>query len=62
MHSGSYGFRKALDKCLKSRASEDPLTSNMVNGFKQCWTLNDNAFTIFIDQCEGNEVQKRLSY
>ena len=25
-----------LDKCLESRVSEDPLTSNMVNGPKLC--------------------------
>ena len=37
MDSGNYGFRKALlDKCLKSRVSEDPSTSNIANGIKQC--------------------------
>ena len=36
MYFLNYGFRKALlDKCLKSRVSEDPWTSNMVNGIKQ---------------------------
>ena len=31
----NYGFRKTLlDKCLKSRISEERLTSNMVNGIK----------------------------
>ena len=28
--------KKLLDKCLESRISEDPSTSNMVNGIKQC--------------------------
>ena len=36
MYFLNYGFRKALlGKCLKSRVSEDPWTSNMVNGIKQ---------------------------
>ena len=51
----NYGFQKILlDKCLKSDVSEDPSTSNMVNGIRQCWYLNDTTFTMFIDQCEGN--------
>ena len=37
MSFGNYGIRKTLlDKCLESRISEDPSTSNMVNGIKQC--------------------------
>ena len=40
-----------LDKRLKSIVLEDPLTSNMVNGRKHCWNLNDSTFTIFIDPC-----------
>ena len=36
MYFGIYGFEKTLlDKCLKSRVSGDPSTSNMVNGIKQ---------------------------
>ena len=50
-----------LDKCLESRVSEDPLTSNMVNGPKLCWNLNDSTFTVFIDACEGNLVGESLS-
>ena len=51
------GLRKiCLDKCLKSPLSEDPLTSNMVNGPKHCWNLNESTFTIFIDHCQGNSV------
>ena len=30
-----------LDKCLKSLVSEDPSTSNMVNGAKHCSKLNE---------------------
>ena len=41
--------KKFLDKCVKSRVSEDPSTSNMVNGIKQCWYGNDTTFTMFID-------------
>ena len=33
----NYGLRKTwLDKCLKTLASDDPSTSNMVNGTKHC--------------------------
>ena len=39
----------------------DPLTSNMVNGPKHCWNLNQSNFTIFIDLCEGNQGWKSLS-
>ena len=45
MYFGNYGFRKTLlDKCLKSRVSEDSSTSNMVNGIKQCWNLKWHHF------------------
>ena len=37
MYFGNYGFRKTLlDKYLKRPVSEDPLTSNRLNGIKQC--------------------------
>ena len=37
MYFQKYGLQKMwLDKCLKSPVSEDPLTSNMVNGPKHC--------------------------
>ena len=50
-----YGLRKTwLDKCVKSLASENPLTGNVVNGPKHCFDLNDSTFTIFIDHCEGH--------
>ena len=58
----TYGLRKTwLDKCLKSPVSEDPLTSNMVNGPKHCWNLNDGTFTIFIDPLEGKSGWKIVS-
>ena len=37
MHFPTYVLRKTwLDKCLQSPLSEDPLTSNMLNGPKHC--------------------------
>ena len=50
-----------LYKCLKSSISEDPSKSNIVNAPKHCWNLIESAFTIFIEQCEGNPVGKNLS-
>ena len=50
------------DKCLKSRGSEDPLTSNMVNVQKHSWNLRHTAFIIFLDNFQGNNwVGKTLS-
>ena len=49
-----------LDKCLKTPVSEDPWTSNMVNGPKIFSKLNDTTFTIFTDACEGNSGCKSL--
>ena len=49
MDCGNYGLRKTwLDNCLKSLVSNDPSTSNMVNGANHCWNLNDSSFTVFI--------------
>ena len=62
MYFRNYAFRKTLlDKCLKSRVSEDPSTYYMENGIKKCRYLNDTDFTIFINNSESNRVQKRLS-
>ena len=37
MYFRKYGLQKTwLDKCLKGLFSEDPLTSNLVNGPKHC--------------------------
>ena len=62
MYSWAYGLRKMwLDKCLKSPVSEDPSTSNMVNGAKHCWNLNESTFTVFIHPCAGKSGWKCLS-
>ena len=54
MYLRNYGLRKRwLDKCLKIPLSEDHLTSNVVNGSKHCFHVNDSTFTIFIDYCEA---------
>ena len=37
----------------KSRFKE-PLTGNIVNGFKHCCDLNHSTVTIFSDHVEGN--------
>ena len=58
----TYGRRNTwLDKSLKTPVSEDPWTSNMVNGPKHGWNLNYSTITIFIDPCEGNSSWKSLS-
>ena len=50
-----------LDECLKSLVSEEPLTSNMVNGCKHWWNLHGSTLPISIDHCEENSVKKSLS-
>ena len=42
------------DKFLKSRLSDDPLTSNMVNVRKHCSNLHHSIFIIFIYNCQVN--------
>ena len=62
MYFWADGIRKRwLDKCLKSLDSDYPSTSNMGNGIKHCWNLNNSTFTIFIDPCEEYESWKGLS-
>ena len=62
MYVWTYGLRKPmLDDCLKSPVSDDPSTSNMVNGPKPCWNLKDSASTIFIYHCEGSSAGEILS-
>ena len=59
MYFRKYWLRKTwLDKCLKSPASEDPLTSDMANASKHCWNPNDSTVAIFINQCAGSYVGK----
>ena len=43
-----------LDICPKSPLSKDPLTANMVNGFKHCCNLDNSTVTIFTDHFGGN--------
>ena len=49
-----------LDKCLKSRVSEDPKTVNMANWSKQSKNLNDSTLTKFINHSEGSCIGKSL--
>ena len=44
---------KNIDICAKSPVSKDPLTGNMVNGFKHCCHVNDRTVAIFSDHFEG---------
>ena len=60
MYFKNYGLQiTCIDKFLKSSTSEDPSTSNMVNGPKHCWNLRDSTFIIFIDKCKRNWVGKK---
>ena len=62
MYFWFYGrWKNWLDKCLKSPVSEDPSTSNMVNGSNRCGNLSGSIFIIFIDPCETNSGLKSLS-
>ena len=47
-----------LDKCLKTRVSDDPYTDNMANGLKHCCNLNGSTFAIFIKHFVGRWVGK----
>ena len=59
MYWQNYGLRKVwLDRCLKSLVSDDLTTSHTVNGAKDCLNLYDSNLIIFIDQCEGNRIEK----
>ena len=61
MYFRNYGLPKTwLDQCLKSRASEDPTKSDMVNAPKHCSNLRDTSFTIFINHWEVNCLTKSL--
>ena len=61
MYFWTYGHRKTfLNKCLKGLVSDNPWTSNMGNGPKHCWNLNNKTFTIFIGPCEENSGLKSL--
>ena len=61
MYFQNYGLPKRwFDKCLKNPVSEDPSTSNMVNGPKHCRHLDDGTFTKFINHYEHYSVRKTL--
>ena len=50
--------KTCLDKCLKAPVSENPLTGDMVSGQKHGFNINQSAFIILSDHCEGNGVAK----
>ena len=53
MYFWTYGLQKWwLDECLKSNLLEDSSTTNIVNGPKHWWSLDDSTVKIFIDPCE----------
>ena len=59
MYFRNLGLQKpSLDKCLKSRVSENASTDNVTNGLKHCCNLNDHNFTIFINQCKTIPLEK----
>ena len=49
-------LKTCLDKCVKGPVWEDPSTCAMVNGPKHWLNLNESAFIILSDNCEGNLV------
>ena len=53
MYYGKSRHRKKwLEKCLKSRVSQDPQTNNMGKGPKNFCNLNGSTFEIFINDFE----------
>ena len=54
MYLQNYWPRKrCLDKSLTGPVLEDFLTGDMVNGPKHRFNINEGAFTILSDHCEG---------
>ena len=49
-------LKSSLDKSLKSRVSENPLASNMVNVPKPCWNLDQRSYIILIGRFQVNWV------
>ena len=61
MYFRKYLLRKTwLDKCLKSRVSENPYTDNAANVSKHCCNRNGSSFIIFINHCQGSCIGKCL--
>ena len=52
--------KRLSDKCLKSPASEDISTSNILNVSKLWW--QHFSFSLFIDHCQVNWVGKSLCF
>ena len=50
--------KTCLDNCLKTPLWEDLSRGDMVNGAKHWFSLDESAFIILSDQCEGNWVPK----
>ena len=60
MYFWKYRLRKTwLNKFLKSSVSGDRSPGNMANGLKRCCNLNDSPFTIFINHCGHNYIEKK---
>ena len=60
MYFRNYRHQKTcLDKCLKSRVSEDLWKGSMVNRSKHCCNLNDSTFAVFVDHSEGKLSWKK---
>ena len=62
MYFWTCGLQKTrFDKCVKSPFSEDPSTSNIVNGKKDFSKLNYSTFKLFIAAFERSSSWKSLS-
>ena len=61
MYFRIYWLQKTcVDKCLKSRISDDHSTNNLENSSKHCCNMNDSTFTMLINHCKGNSIRKSL--
>ena len=59
MYFRTYRLPKTwLDKWLKGCVSEDPQRDNAAKVLKNCWSLNESTFTIFINHWEGVALEK----
>ena len=59
MYFPKYRLQKTwLDKCLKSRVSEESWTENMENWSKQCSNVNDSTFTKFVNTVKIVALEK----
>ena len=51
-------WKKWLDQFLKRPASEDPSTSNMVNGPKHCWNLTAATLSYLLIPSKKIKLEK----